>query len=83
MPDISELPELFGGFCTINPEKVGEYKTWFTDAAALVMSKLPDRAHVIFLQSDVRVINTAGEVRMANFRSVLYRSIEYYETFAR
>ena len=55
MPDISELPTLFRG------HMVKEYKQWFTNAAFEVLSRLQNGAYAIFLQSDVRMMNTRSE----------------------
>lgn len=55
LPDITELIRLF-------KTETAEYKKWFTDAAALFMSKLSVGSFVVFLQSDVRYLSTNGEV---------------------
>lgn len=44
LPDWSELPEL----------SIETWQRWFTDAAALVLSRLDDDAVAMFFQSDVR-----------------------------
>ena len=44
LPDVSELPTLT--FPT--------WRTWFTDAAELIISSLPDHSVAIFFQSDIR-----------------------------
>ncbi len=54
MPDISELPNMF------KLENHWEYKEWFTNTAALFMSRLPERSYVVFLQSDVRLIRNGS-----------------------
>lgn len=45
MPDISEFP-LF---------TLADWKTWFTQTAALVLSRCPDNGMTIFYQSDIKV----------------------------
>lgn len=55
MPDISELPTLFHGYL------VTEYKAWFTKAAKEVLSHLDVGSYAIFLQSDVRMMNSKGD----------------------
>jgi hypothetical protein len=54
MPDITELPTLFHGYL------VKEYKEWFTNAAVEVLSRLDIGSYAIFLQSDVRMMNSKG-----------------------
>jgi hypothetical protein len=44
MPDYSEFPKL-----TLN-----EWKTWFTETAALILSRTPDDGVTIFYQSDIK-----------------------------
>ncbi len=44
LPDISEFPKL----------SLNEWKAWFVDAAALVLSKCPDEGITIFYQSDIK-----------------------------
>ena len=55
LPDISEVMQIF------HTDTVA-YKKWFTDSAALFMSKLAVGSYIIFLQSDVRYLSTTGEV---------------------
>ncbi len=45
MPDISEFPSF----------TLSEWKEWFTNTAALVLSKTPDMGVTIFYQSDIKV----------------------------
>jgi hypothetical protein len=56
MPDISEIPSLFHGYL------VKEYKEWFTNAAYQILSRLAVGAYAIFLQSDVRMMNSKSLV---------------------
>ena len=44
MPDYSEFPT----------KTLAEWKTWFTDTAALILSKTPDDGVAIFFQSDIK-----------------------------
>lgn len=55
LPDISELPTMFFGTMT------AEYKEWFVNAAALFMSKFPNQSYAIYLQSDLRVMDSEGK----------------------
>lgn len=48
MPDFSEFPSL----------TLEEWKTWFTRAAALILSRLPDDGVAIFYQTDIKVDGT-------------------------
>jgi hypothetical protein len=52
LPDISEVPNLFGG----PKQNITAYKEWFTNIVTLICSKVKPSECVIFLQSDVRVI---------------------------
>ncbi|MBI3554656.1 MAG: SAM-dependent methyltransferase [Deltaproteobacteria bacterium] len=45
MPDVSEFPKL----------TLEEWKSWFTAAAALVLSRCPDDGVAIFYQTDIKV----------------------------
>jgi hypothetical protein len=54
LPDISEVPDIAKGFK--EADRYAAYKTWFTDAAALIMRKMKPMSYAIFLQSDIRVI---------------------------
>lgn len=54
LPDISELPDMFPGTYL---ETVKAYKEWFTDTVSLICSKVKPTECVIFLQSDVRVVD--------------------------
>lgn len=54
MPDISEMQPTFGSSSNY---KVEEYKEWFRSIAVLLMQKMAYGSYVIFLQSDVRVVN--------------------------
>jgi hypothetical protein len=60
IPDISELPGLFGNSFNL---KVAEYKAWFISVVALIMQKIALNSYAIFLQSDVRVCGSNGEVQ--------------------
>lgn len=44
MPDLSEISKF----------SLEEWKTWFTDTAALIMSRCPDDGIAIFYQSDIK-----------------------------
>jgi hypothetical protein len=44
LPDLSELPEL----------GLAGWRRWFEDAAALLMTRVPDEGVAIFFQSDIR-----------------------------
>ncbi len=44
MPDISEFPKM----------NLQEWKTWFTDTAALVLSRCPDQGLALFFQTDIK-----------------------------
>ncbi|MBS1960686.1 MAG: hypothetical protein JST04_00610 [Bdellovibrionales bacterium] len=44
LPDYSEFPGL----------SLGEWKSWFTDAASLVLASTPDEGVAIFFQSDIK-----------------------------
>eukprot|EP01038_Epipyxis_sp_PR26KG_P010949 gene10949-14702_t len=59
LPDISELPQLFGGYKNL---RVKSYETWFTNTVELILNRLPVGGYAIFLQSDVRVC-LDGEVK--------------------
>ena len=48
MPDISEFPLL----------SLQEWKTWFVQAAALILSRVPDEGVAIFYQSDIKADGT-------------------------
>jgi hypothetical protein len=48
MPDFSEFPKL----------TLQQWKEWFTQAAALVLSKTPENGVAIFYQSDIKVHGT-------------------------
>ena len=58
MPDISEISGLFKEKTQL--ENVYEYEKWFTNTAYSLMKRLRPGDYAIFLQSDVRVIDTAG-----------------------
>lgn len=44
LPDISEVPHL----------SLPEWKRWFTDAAAMILERVPDDGVAIFYQSDIK-----------------------------
>ena len=44
MPDISEFPKF----------TLPEWKTWFTDTAALVLTRCPDEGLTLFFQTDIK-----------------------------
>jgi hypothetical protein len=44
MPDISEFPKM----------NLAEWKTWFTETAALVLSRCPNNGLTIFYQTDIK-----------------------------
>jgi hypothetical protein len=45
MPDVSEFPQM----------TLADWKTWFTDAAELVLSACPDNGLTLFYQTDIKV----------------------------
>lgn len=55
LPDLSEVMAIF-------KTDTVEYKKWFTNSAALFMSKLSVGSYVVFLQSDIRYMSETGEV---------------------
>lgn len=55
LPDLSEVQNLF-------KQDTDAYKKWFTDSAALFMSKLSVGSYVVFLQSDIRYMSETREV---------------------
>ena len=60
---LAELPELPGALFTSLPDitelnmegREEEYKEWFVNAAALALSKLPERGVALFYQTDVKL----------------------------
>lgn len=55
LPDLSEVQNIF-------KQDTAAYKKWFTDSAALFMSKLSVGSYVVFLQSDIRYMSETREV---------------------